>query len=53
MNFKRSSFEVQNKDQRNLDNAKDYPTIEDLMREHRAERERKMKEYEQRIDGQD
>tara|TARA_R100000231_G_scaffold138233_1_gene116146 strand:- start:620 stop:4147 length:3528 start_codon:yes stop_codon:yes gene_type:complete len=27
--------------------------FEDLMREHRAERERKMKEYEQRIDGQD
>ena len=27
--------------------------FDDLMREYRAVRERKMKEYEQRIDGQD
>ena len=40
MNFKRSSFEVQNKDQRNLDNAKDYPTIADLLREQNVSDDR-------------
>ena len=33
MNFKRSPFAIQDKDARDLDNAKDFPTIEDLMRE--------------------
>ena len=33
MNLKRSSFEIQNKDHRNLDNAKDCPTIADLLRQ--------------------
>ena len=33
MNFKRSPFAIQDKNVRDLDNAKDYPTISDLMRE--------------------
>ena len=33
MNLKRSPFAVQDKNQRDLDYAKDYPTIADLMRE--------------------
>jgi hypothetical protein len=36
MNFKRSPFAIQNKKTRDLDNAKDYPTIEDLMREQKV-----------------
>ena len=33
MNFKRSPFAIQDKNARDLDNAKDYPTIADLMKE--------------------
>ena len=33
MNLKRSPFAIQDKNARDLDNAKDYPTISDLMRE--------------------
>ena len=33
MNLKRSPFEIQDKNARDLDNAQDFPTIEDLMRE--------------------
>tara|TARA_B100000073_G_scaffold285633_1_gene247178 strand:+ start:962 stop:1126 length:165 start_codon:yes stop_codon:yes gene_type:complete len=36
MNFKRSPFAIQDKNIRNLDKAKDYPTIADLMREQEA-----------------
>ena len=36
MNFKRSPFAIQDKNARDLDNAKDYPTIADLMREQKA-----------------
>ncbi len=36
MNFKRSPFATQNKNERELDNAKDYPTIADLMREQKV-----------------
>ena len=36
MNLKRSPFAIQDKNVRDLDNAKDYPTIADLMREHKA-----------------
>ena len=36
MNFKRSTFSIQDKNARDLDNAKDYPTIADLMREQRV-----------------
>ena len=33
MNLKRSPFAIQDKNARDLDNAKDYPTIADLRRE--------------------
>jgi len=33
MNLKRSPFSIQDKHSRDIDNAKDYPTIADLMRE--------------------
>ena len=33
MNLKRSPLAIQDKNARDLDNAKDYPTIADLMRE--------------------
>ena len=36
MNFKKSSFAIQDKNARDLDNAKDYPTIADLMREQKV-----------------
>ena len=36
MNLKRSPFAIQNKNAKDLDNAKDYPTIADLMREQKV-----------------
>ena len=36
MNFKRSPFAIQDKNARDLDYAKDFPTIEDLMREQKV-----------------
>ena len=36
MNLKKSSFSIQDKNSRDLDNAKDYPTIADLMREQKV-----------------
>ena len=36
MNFKRSPFAIQNKNARDLDNAKDFPSIADLMREQKV-----------------
>ena len=36
MNFKRSPFAIQDKNARDLDKAKDYPTIADLMREQKV-----------------
>ena len=36
MNLKRSPFTIQDKNLRDLDNAKDYPTLEDLMREQKV-----------------
>ena len=33
MNLKRSPFAIQDKNQRDLDNINDYPTLADLMRE--------------------
>ena len=33
MNLKRSPFAIQDKNTRDLDNAKEYPTITDLMRD--------------------
>ena len=36
MNLKRSPFAIQDKNARDVDNAKDYPTISDLMREQKV-----------------
>ena len=36
MNFKRSPFAIQDKNTRDLDTAKDFPTIADLMREQKV-----------------
>ena len=36
MNLKRSPFTIQDKNARDLDNAKDYPTISDSMREQKV-----------------
>ena len=36
MNLKRSLFEIQDKNSKDLDNSKDYPTIADLMREQKV-----------------
>jgi len=39
MNFKRSPFAIQDKNARDLDNAKDFPTIADLMREQKVQQD--------------
>ena len=36
MNLKKSPFAIQDKNVRDLDNAKDFQTIADLMREQKA-----------------
>ena len=36
MNLKKSPFSIQDKNTKDIDNAKDYPTIADLMREQKA-----------------
>ncbi len=36
MNLKRSPFAIQDKNSKDLDNAKDFPTIADLMREQKV-----------------
>ena len=36
MNLKRSPFTIQEKNTRDLDNAKDFQTIKDLMREKKV-----------------
>ena len=36
MNLKRSPFAIQDKNARDLDNTKDFPTIADLMREQKV-----------------
>ena len=36
MNLKRSPFAIQDKKERDLDNAQDFPTISDLMREQKV-----------------
>ena len=36
MNLKRSPFAIQDKNAKDLDNAKDYPTIADLMRQQKV-----------------
>ena len=39
MNLKRSPFAIQDKNTRNLDDSKDYPTIADLMREQKVKQD--------------
>ena len=39
MNLKRSPFAIQDKKARDLDNAKDYPTIADLIKEQKVSRD--------------
>ena len=39
MNLKTSQFAIQDKNARDLDNAKDYPTIADLIREQKVQKE--------------
>ncbi len=41
MNFKRSQFAIQDKNARDLDNAEDFSTIADLMREQKVQHEAK------------
>ena len=41
MNLKRSPFSIQDKNSRDLDNNKDYPTIADLMQEQKVSNEDK------------
>ena len=36
MNLKRSQFSIQDKNTRDIDNANDYPTIADLMRQQKV-----------------
>ena len=37
MNLKRSLFAIQDKHAKDLDNAKDYPTIADLIKEQKGQ----------------
>ena len=39
MNLKRSPFAIQDKNARDLDNATNYPTIADLIREQKVQKE--------------
>tara|TARA_Y100001978_G_scaffold104846_1_gene93741 strand:- start:100 stop:264 length:165 start_codon:yes stop_codon:yes gene_type:complete len=39
MNLKRSPFAIQDKNQRDLDNAIDFPTLADLMREQNVSKD--------------
>ena len=39
MNIKRSPFAIQDKNFRDLDKVKDYPTLSDLMRDQNISRE--------------
>ena len=36
MNFKKSPFAIQDKNTKDLDNSKEFPTIADLMREQKV-----------------
>jgi len=36
MNFKRSTFAIQDKNEKDLENVNDFPTIADLMREQKV-----------------
>ena len=52
MNLKRSPFAIQDKNTKDLDNAKDYPTIADLMREQKVPQDdRKTVHYRRDLDS--
>ena len=52
MNLKRSPFSIQDKNARDLDNAKDFPTIADLMREQKVQKdERNTVHYRRDLDS--
>ena len=42
MNLKKSPFAIQNKNTLDLENAKEYPTIADLMREQKVPKNDKL-----------
>ena len=39
MNFKKSQFAIQDKNTKDLNSAKDYPTISDLMKEQNVQQD--------------
>ena len=52
MNLKNSLFAIQKKNARDIDNAKDYPTIKDLMREQNvSEDERNLVHHRRDLDS--
>ena len=52
MNLKKSPFAIQDKNARDLDNAKDFPTIADLMREQKVQKdERNTVHYRRDLDS--
>ena len=52
MNLKKSPFAIQDKNARDIDNAKDYPTIADLMREQNvSNNDKKIVHYRRDLDS--
>ncbi len=52
MNLKKSPFAIQDKNARDIDNAKDYPTIADLMREQNvSNKDTKIVHYRRDLDS--
>jgi hypothetical protein len=51
MNFKKSPFAIQDKNARDLDSAKDFPTIADLMREQKVSHERNTVHHRRDLDS--
>ena len=52
MNLKRSPFAIQDKNTRDLDNAKDFPTFADLLREQNgAQDDRNTVHYRRDLDS--
>ena len=51
MNLKKSAFSIQNKNSRDIDNVKDYPTISDLMKEQKISNNNLLWKLEKRNHG--
>ena len=51
MNLKKSPFSIQAKTARDLDNAKDYPTLADLIREQNISTEENTVHYRRDLDS--